>query len=72
MSTSPLLNYNFLKVFRKGKIEINKSQPNYRNFNVRFFLAVFIPLISVGLFNIIIDPYDVFDTPNFLNINSSK
>lgn len=72
MSTSPLLNYNFLKVFRKGKIAINKSQPNYRNFNVRFLLAVFIPLISVGLFNIIIDPYDVFETPNFLNINSSK
>ncbi|HEY9651832.1 MAG TPA: hypothetical protein V6C95_14290 [Coleofasciculaceae cyanobacterium] len=70
MSTSPLLKSDFLKVFRKGKTERNKNK--YRNFNLSFLLAIFSPLFLAGLFNIIVDPYDVFDTPNFLNVNSSK
>ncbi len=44
----------------------------YRRYNWIFLLSVFIPIVTVGLFNIIIDPYDVFNTPSFLGINHSK
>ncbi|MEB3342004.1 hypothetical protein [Okeania sp.] len=30
------------------------------------------PVVTVGILNIIVDPYDVFNTPNFLGINHSK
>ncbi|MEQ9235218.1 hypothetical protein [Coleofasciculus sp. E2-BRE-01] len=45
---------------------------SYRWFNLVFFIAALTPLISVGLFNMIIDPYDIFNTPDFLGINDSK
>ncbi|NEQ74497.1 MAG: hypothetical protein F6K23_16525, partial [Okeania sp. SIO2C9] len=44
----------------------------YCRYNWRFLLSVFIPVVTVGLFNIVVDPYDVFNTPNLWGINHSK
>ncbi|NEN91144.1 MAG: hypothetical protein F6K48_20445 [Okeania sp. SIO3H1] len=48
------------------------SKRKYRRYNWIFLLSVFLPVVTVGVFNIIVDPYDVFNTPNFLGINHSK
>ncbi|MGD1704555.1 hypothetical protein [Dapis sp. BLCC M229] len=48
------------------------KRKKYRRFNWIFLLSAFIPIVGVGIFNIIVDPYDVFNTPNFLGINHSK
>lgn len=44
----------------------------YRWFNVIFFVAALTPLLSVGLFNSLIDPYDIFNTPTLGGLNDSK
>lgn len=43
-------------------------------FNYNFFLltATAIPLLATGFFNWLIDPQDVFNTPNYLGINHEK
>ncbi|HBE21270.1 MAG TPA: hypothetical protein DEG17_05110 [Cyanobacteria bacterium UBA11149] len=71
MSTLPQLNLYFSKVLQNGKSR-NSSFKKYRRFNWWLIAAALIPTVGVGLFNIIIDPYDVFDTPNFLGVNHSK
>ncbi|WP_287325019.1 hypothetical protein [Okeania sp. SIO1F9] len=48
------------------------NRKKYRRYNWMFFLSVFLPIVTVGIFNIVVDPYDVFNTPNFLGINHSK
>ncbi|WP_293060386.1 hypothetical protein [Okeania sp. SIO2B3] len=35
-------------------------------------MSALLPVVAVGRFNIVADPYDVFNTPNFLGINHSK
>ena len=49
-----------------------RNRKKYRRFNWIFLLSAFIPIVGVGVFNIVVDPYDVFNTPNFLGINHSK
>ncbi|MGD1716247.1 hypothetical protein [Dapis sp. BLCC M172] len=55
---------------KSEKIVGNKIK--YRRYNWIFLLSLFLPIVGVGVFNIIVDPYDVFNTPNFLGINHSK
>ena len=45
---------------------------NYRKFTIYFFAATFTPLISVGLFNIAVDPYGIFFTPVLNGFNKAK
>ncbi|MCP2728965.1 hypothetical protein [Limnofasciculus baicalensis] len=71
MSIFPKLNSAPSEVSTKNKSR-NTSSKKYSRFNWGFIAAALIPTLSVGLFNIIVDPYDVFDTPNFLGINHSK
>ncbi len=52
--------------------KILRNRKKYRRYNWIFLLSAFLPIVGVGVFNIIIDPYDVFNTPNFLGINHSK
>ncbi|MGB3511952.1 MAG: hypothetical protein WBA93_22480 [Microcoleaceae cyanobacterium] len=52
------------------KSVLNKKK--YRRYNWLFLLSAFLPVVAVGVFNIVVDPYDVFNTPNFLGINHSK
>ncbi len=44
----------------------------YRKFNLLFLTFTSIPILFVGLFNFAVDPYDIFNTPNFLGLNHSK
>lgn len=48
------------------------KRKKYRRYNWMFLGAALMPVLTVGMFNIIVDPYDVFNTPNFLGINHSK
>ncbi len=48
------------------------NRKKYRRYNWIFLLSAFLPIVGVGVFNILVDPYDVFNTPNFLGINHSK
>ncbi|MEB3342007.1 hypothetical protein [Okeania sp.] len=57
-------NYSLVSYSQKSK--------KYRRFNWIFLLSVFFPVITVGILNIIVNPYDVFNTPNFIGINHSK
>lgn len=71
MSILPKLNSAPSDVLTKNK-RVNSSRKKYYRFNWGFIAAALIPTAAIGLFNIIVDPYDVFDTPNFLGINHSK
>jgi hypothetical protein len=53
----------------------NKSSlqtQKYQRFNWLFLSAALTPLLSIGLFNFAIDPYDVFNTPRVAGINQLK
>jgi hypothetical protein len=54
------------------KISGDRRISKYNKFNWLFLLFVSIPLSLVGTFNLLVDPYDVFDTPNWLGINHVK
>ena len=54
------------------KKNLGSKQKKFRGYNFIFFATAFIPMFSVGLFNWTIDPYDLFNTPNFLDINHEK
>ncbi len=56
----------------KKSEKIVGKRKKYRRFNWMFLLSAFLPIVGVGIFNIVVDPYDVFNTPNFLGINNSK
>ncbi len=56
----------------KKSEKIVGKRKKYRRFNWMFLLSAFLPIVGVGIFNIVVDPYDVFNTPNFLGINHSK
>lgn len=53
----------------KKKLSISRK---YSNYTFGFFLAVSLPLFSVAGLNWLVDPYDVFNTPNFLGLNHQK
>ena len=48
------------------------KQKKFTNYNIIFLTAAFVPMLSVGLFNWAIDPYDLFNTPNFWGVNQEK
>jgi hypothetical protein len=54
------------------KQKLGQKSIIYNKFILQFLAAAFLPVISVGVFNYIVDPYDVFNTPNFLGINHDK
>jgi hypothetical protein len=65
----------FRKNFSIAQKKLNKSSlktQKYRRFNWLFLSAALTPLLSIGLFNFVIDPYDVFNTPRIAGINELK
>lgn len=44
----------------------------YRRFNLVFLTLTLFPVLSIGLFNIAVDPYGVINSPTFPGINKSK
>ena len=71
MSTSPQLNSVSAQVLPKEE-KRNYPAKKYRRFNLNFLLTAFVPLLFVGLFNIIIDPYSVFNSPRLVGFNQLK
>ncbi|WP_094672521.1 hypothetical protein [Hydrocoleum sp. CS-953] len=59
-------------LYPKKSEKIVGNKRKYRRYNWIFLLSVFFPVVTVGVFNIFVDPYDVFNTPNFLGINHLK
>ena len=73
MSINNQLGCTYSQASSPQKLEkIVASKRQYRRYNWLFLLSVFLPVVTVGVFNIFVDPYDVFNTPNFLGINHSK
>lgn len=57
---------------RYKKKHLGRQKRKFTRYSWILCTATFIPMLSVGLFNWSIDPYDLFDTPNFLGINHEK
>ena len=51
---------------------MNRQIQKYQRFNSLLLLSSLTPLLSIGLFNIAIDPYGLFASPTFTNINRTK
>lgn len=66
-SFSSKVNY-FFKKNQKNKIKSNV----FLGYNFSIFLVILTPMLTVGIFNWLVDPYDVFNTPNYLGINAVK
>jgi hypothetical protein len=59
--------------YQKLKSQKNKLKSHrFCIYNFYFFLTIFTPMLLVGVFNWLVDPYDVFNTPNFWGINQIK
>jgi hypothetical protein len=61
---------NINNLWKKQKL--GQKSVKYNKFILQFLAAAFLPVMSVGVFNYIVDPYDVFNTPNFFGINHDK
>ncbi len=73
MSINNQLSSTYSQASSPQKLEkIVGNKRKYLRYNWIFLLSVFLPVATVGVFNILVDPYDVFNTPNFLGINHSK
>jgi hypothetical protein len=54
------------------KLDPKPSKKDYFRFNLFFFIMTTLPMVLVALFNIIVDPYDVYKTENLFGINHEK
>lgn len=61
---------NINNLFKRKKL--GSKSIVYNKFIFKFIIVSFLPVMSVGVFNYIVDPYDVFDTPNYFGINHDK
>jgi hypothetical protein len=62
-------------VITESAIKQNKVKlklVKYRRFNLIFLLSAFLPLLTLGFFNFLIDPYDIFNSPHLPQINNAK
>ncbi|GAB4529269.1 MAG: hypothetical protein Tsb0014_11140 [Pleurocapsa sp.] len=58
-------------VARSNKQSIARPK-KFTYYNFLFILATCLPVLTVGIFNWAIDPYDLFDTPNYWGVNHEK
>lgn len=56
----------------KKKSLVSYVENRYFQYNLLLLVVTFIPILAVGFFNWLIDPYDAFDTPNFWGLNHEK
>lgn len=72
MSRSRKANVAYLADLPKPKSLVAQPKKAYIQFNLVFLAAVLLPLVSIGLFNVAIDPYGIFNSPKFTGINQVK
>ncbi|GET42125.1 hypothetical protein [Microseira wollei] len=70
MTTERRFNLGFLGDSKRKTRKVWGSK--YRKFNLLVLIAAFTPMAAVGLFNVALDPYGVFDSPKIAGINQSK
>ncbi|NEP15364.1 MAG: hypothetical protein F6J97_00445 [Leptolyngbya sp. SIO4C1] len=53
---------------------VRRSQPKdrYRYFNLIFLLTTAVPLLAVGCFNLVVNPYGIYRTPEIRGFNQAK
>lgn len=68
--------YNRIKFalsdFLISKKKVNSTQTKYKRFTLIFLLTALTPLLSVGAFNIFVDPYGIYNSPTVSGFNQSK
>lgn len=69
MTTERRFSLNFFQPSQKKRLGWGRK---YRRFNLLVLAAAFTPMAAVGLFNVALDPYGVFDSPIVTGINQSK
>lgn len=55
-----------------GKKKVSKPKKNYRRFNLVVLTTALIPLLSVGAFNIFVDPYGIYNSSIIEGFNQAK
>lgn len=70
MTTERRFSLNLFPSAKPKKIRV--SEKKYRRFNQLVLAAALAPMAAVGLFNIALDPYGVFNSPKITGINQSK
>lgn len=70
MTTERRFNLGFLGDYKRKTRKVWGSK--YRKFNLLVLAAAFTPMAVVGLCNVALDPYGVFDSPKIAGINQSK
>ena len=70
MTTERRFNLGFLGDSKRETRKVWGSK--YRKFNLLVVAAAFTPMAAVGLFNVALDPYGVFDSTKIAGINQSK
>ena len=55
----------------KAKYKIHKNS-NFYFYNIFLLMVISLPIIGTGFVNWLIDPQDVFNTPNYLDVNHIK
>jgi hypothetical protein len=55
-----------------NKKKASKKNINYRRYNSIFLLTALLPLLSVGMFNIAVDPYGVYNSFSLAGFNQLK
>ena len=68
MTTERRFSLNFFQPSQKKR----RKESKYRRFNLLVLAAAFTPMAAVGLFNVALDPYGVFNSPKIAGINQSK
>jgi hypothetical protein len=71
MSTYNRLRFALFDLFINKKKGSQKNL-NYRRYNCIFLLTALLPLLSVGIFNIAVDPYGIYDTFSISRFNQYK
>lgn len=61
-----------LSDFFINKKKASNKQINYHRYNFIFLLTALLPLLSVGMFNIAVDPYGVYHTVSIAGFNQFK
>ena len=57
---------------QKSKEYLIRKNKKYYFYNLYLSIVILLPVLSVGFVNWLIDPQDVFNTPNYLGINNVK
>jgi hypothetical protein len=50
----------------------SRKNARYRRFNLIFLASALLPLLSIGMFNIAVDPYGIYNSPTFAGFNQTK